>query len=98
MFIKQKQVTFKSPAFAFFGWKMGLATMHSASLNAHPSCSPQGRFQTFEQELHNSPSYFFLYPPLQAGLEVGIEKNKKMSYDILLFKSLGGRWDSNPRP
>ena len=33
-----------------FGWKMGLATMHSASLNAHPSCSPQGRFQTFEQE------------------------------------------------
>ena len=97
MFIKQKQVTFKSPAFAFLGWKMGLATMHSASLNAHPSCSPQGRFQTFEQELHNSPSYFSI-PTSTSRLGGGYRKNKKMSYDILLFKSLGGRWDSNPRP
>ena len=37
----------------------------------------------------------FSIPTSTSRLGGGHRKNKKMSYDILLFESLGGRWDSN---
>ncbi len=40
--------------------------MHSASLNAHPLCSPQGHFQTFEPELLSSISFFTSPPEFQT--------------------------------
>ena len=74
-------------------WDWLLRRLKSAPLNAFPYCSPQGHYRSLKV---SAPLLFLLYIAVCEQAPTAMYNKKALL--LQGFQTLGGRWDSNPRP